>query len=93
MWEWNENKLGPLTFDSERTLTFDGVNFMVRQSGHPDDGPQAEEKKKGATASTSLVRWLEDKVAERDPNLLKDTKWKSRTLWHEFLRITQVNTC
>ena len=63
---------------------------MVRESGHPDDGPQQAEKERGATSSVSLVRWLEDKVRDRDPTLMNDTKWRARTLWHEFLRITQV---
>lgn len=63
---------------------------MERVSGHPDDGPQEEEQKKGATSSVSLVRWLEDKVMKRDPTMLNDPKWKARTLWHEFMRITQV---
>lgn len=90
IWEWNEKVLGPLTFDAERTLTFDGVNFMVRRKGHPDDAVPGLKERKGATDSTSLIRWLEGKVMERDPNLLNDRKWTNRTLWHEYLRITKV---
>ena len=90
LWEWNENVLGPLTFDAERTLTFDGLNFMVRRKGHPDDAVPGLTERQGATDSTSLVRWLEDKVRERDPKLLEDRKWANRTLWHEFIRITKV---
>ena len=86
LWEWDYGRFGPLTFDAERTLSFDGVNFMLRRKGHPDD----EYDDPDATFSISLVRWLEEKVAERDPSLLRNTKWRYRTLWHEFLRITKV---
>ena len=86
LWEWKESVLGPLTFDSERTLIFDGLNFMVIKDGHPDDAPEEI-----TMESTSLIRWLQNKVMERDPSLLNDTKWYYRTLWHEYIRITQVS--
>ena len=92
LWEWNENVLGPLTFDADRTLTFDGVNFMVRRRGHPDDAVPGLTERKGATDSTSLIRWLEGKVMDRDATLLNDKRWFNRTLWHEYLRITKVIT-
>ena len=92
LWEWNVHKLGPLTFDADRTLTFDGVNFMERRRGHPDDGLPPPPYTNTSTFSVSLERWLEKKVAAREPELLNDTKWKYRTLWHEYLRITEVST-
>lgn len=90
LWEWNVQKLGPLTFDADRTLTFDGVNFMERRRGHPDDGLPPPPFVNDATFSVSLTRWLEKKVMARDHELLKDPKWRYRTLWHEYLRITEV---
>ena len=84
-WEWNENILGPLTFDKDRTLTFDGNNFMVRYEGHPD----VDEVVK--SHSIPLEKWLSEHAKNRDPSLVIDKKWKYRTLWHEFLIVTQVN--
>ena len=86
MWEWDEAVLGPLTFDAERTLTFDGNNFMLRIEGHPDDETECIK-----SVSISLEAWLIEKVRDRDPNLLKDEKWKYRTLWHEYIRQTHVS--
>ena len=33
LWEWNENELGRLYFDADRTIFFNGVHFMVRIKG------------------------------------------------------------
>ena len=83
-WEWDESILGPLTFDEHRTLSFDGSKFMLRYEGHPDVDEVVE------SFSIPLEKWLMEHVKERDPDLLKDKKWKYRTLWHEFIRVTQV---
>ena len=71
--------------DSDRTLFYDGQNFMYRVDGHPDD------ELGGATCeSISLELWLVEQTDRRDPELLKDQKFYYTTLWHEFIRITKV---
>lgn len=58
---------------------------MMRTKGHPDD-----RKRKIKSFSINLETWLIDCIRERDPNLLKDTKWMYRNLWHELIRQMQV---
>ena len=86
LWDWNESKLGPLYVDSDRTFFFDGQNFMCRIDGHPDD-----EMTGASCESMSLELWLVEQTDRRDPELLKDQKFYYTTLWHEFLKITQVS--
>ena len=86
LWLWDEKELGRLYLDSERTVYFDGQNFMLRVRGEPDD-----ERIKGK--SLSLVTWLTEMVRDRDESLLEDKKWINKHLWHEFIRITKVSAC
>ena len=86
LWEWNVNKLGRLYLDAECKLFYDGENFMVRTSGHPDD-------EKFSSVSVSLTNYLTDRIRERDVKILNDVKWKNKHLWHEFIRMTMVSLC
>ena len=81
LWEWDEAELGELTFDSEQTLTFDGSYFYVKKANRAG---------RPAKFSIALESWLEDRLLERDPNILLDKKWRHKNLWHEFIRVTQV---
>ena len=84
MWKWNENELGRMYFDSDLTLFLDGNGFKVRVDGNPDD-------EKIKTRATNLETWLIENLTKHDPEKLRDGKWRNRNLWHELMRVTQVN--
>ena len=69
LWEWDEKELGRLYFDVNRSIYFDGNHFMVRIKGHPDD-------EKIKSFSTNLETWLTEAIREKEPKLLRNTKWK-----------------
>ena len=86
MWKWDRRKLGSLAFDKDRKLVFDGSVFMCREKD-PNNPEQF------IYHSISLENWLIAAALERDPDAFageNGSKWRNRTLWHEFLRVTQV---
>ena len=85
LWEWNEKELGRLYFNADRTIFYDGVHFMARSKGKPDS-------ERIKSFSTNLETWLIECVSLREPNLLREAKWRNKILWHELIRQTQVNS-
>ena len=71
-------------FDSELELFLDGNSFKVRIEGRPDDEDIRVRK-------TNLETWLIESLTKNDPDKLRDPKWRYRNLWHELLRVMQVN--
>ena len=53
LWEWDESKLGELTFDSECTLTYDGTHFYVKKPNRAG---------RMAKFSIALESWLENRL-------------------------------
>ena len=81
LWKWDVAEFGELTFDAECTLTYDGSYFYVKKPNRAG---------KLAKFSIALESWLANRLAERDPNMLLDDKWRYKNLWHEFIKVTQV---
>ena len=72
-------------FDADLKLFLDGNSFKVRIDGQADDEVIKTEK-------TNLETWLIENLTKNDPEKLRDDKWRYRNLWHELMRVMQVNT-